>query len=109
MNWENSYESKQLEYKLLEKDHKLSEQKALIIILIGIIVLIIFISVSIYFIVKVCHLRKEKKSIVRFTNHLFEKMEEEKMRLASDVHDSVGHDLLYLKNRISKNDPTLGQ
>ncbi len=104
---ENSYESKQLKYGLLEKDHKLSEQKTLIIILIGIIISIMFITASIYFILKIRHLRKEKKANIRFTSDLLEKVEEERMRLASDLHDSVGHDLLYLKNKVCKNNPAI--
>ncbi len=40
----------------------------------------------------------EKQSAQNYTKQLLEKTEEERKRIASDLHDSVSHDLLNLKN-----------
>ena len=42
-------------------------------------------------------------NIQRYTKQLLEKKEEERKRIASDLHDSISHDLLELKNVASGN------
>jgi two-component system, NarL family, sensor kinase len=42
-------------------------------------------------------IKLEKQHAQQFTKHLFEKTEEERKRIASDLHDSVSHELLSLK------------
>lgn len=44
-------------------------------------------------------LRKLNKESVEYTTRLFEKIEEERKKIASDLHDSVSHDLISLKNK----------
>ena len=43
-------------------------------------------------------LRLEKQNAQQYTKQLLEKTEEERKRIASDLHDSVSHELLSLKN-----------
>ena len=43
-------------------------------------------------------LQAEKQSVQDYTKQLLEKTEEERKRIASDLHDSVSHELLSLKN-----------
>lgn len=43
-------------------------------------------------------LRLEKQNSQQYTKQLLEKTEEERKRIASDLHDSVSHELLSLKN-----------
>lgn len=43
-------------------------------------------------------LRIEKQNAQQYTKQLLEKTEEERKRIASDLHDSVSHELLSLKN-----------
>lgn len=43
-------------------------------------------------------LKLEKQSTQQYTKQLLEKTEEERKRIASDLHDSVSHELLSLKN-----------
>jgi len=43
-------------------------------------------------------LKLEKQSAQAYTKQLLEKTEEERKRIASDLHDSVSHELLSLKN-----------
>ena len=43
-------------------------------------------------------LQTEKLNVQQYTKQLLEKTEEERKRIASDLHDSVSHELLSLKN-----------
>lgn len=43
-------------------------------------------------------LKLEKQNVQHYTKQLLEKTEEERKRIASDLHDSVSHELLGLKN-----------
>ena len=43
-------------------------------------------------------LQLEKQNVQQYTKQLLEKTEEERKRIASDLHDSVSHELLSLKN-----------
>ena len=47
-------------------------------------------------------LKFEKQNIQMYTKQLLEKTEEERKRIASDLHDSVSHELLNLKNSIEE-------
>ena len=52
-------------------------------------------------------LKLEKENVQQYTKQLLEKTEEERKRIASDLHDSVSHELLSLKNSFEeKNDIT---
>ncbi|WP_395046037.1 ATP-binding protein [Flavobacterium sp.] len=52
-------------------------------------------------------LKLEKQNTQQYTKQLLEKTEEERKRIASDLHDSVSHELLSLKNSFEeKNDIT---
>uniref|UniRef100_UPI003751D59A tetratricopeptide repeat-containing sensor histidine kinase n=1 Tax=Flavobacterium sp. TaxID=239 RepID=UPI003751D59A len=70
----------------------------LITILIGFLLSVITIS----FIKKQKKLKLEKIKSLQFTKQLLEKTEEERQRIASDLHDSVSHELLNLKNSIEE-------
>lgn len=45
-------------------------------------------------------LQQEKQNVQHYTKQLLEKIEEERKRIASDLHDSVSHELLSLKNSL---------
>jgi two-component system NarL family sensor kinase len=47
-------------------------------------------------------LKLEKQNIQLYTKQLLEKTEEERKRIASDLHDSVSHELLSLKNSMEE-------
>lgn len=58
-----------------------------------------FLTVVIYVIrQKQKKLKAEKQNVQLYTKQLLEKTEEERKRIASDLHDSVSHELLSLKN-----------
>ncbi len=58
-----------------------------------------FLTIVIYIIrQKQKKLKAEKQNAQQYTKQLLEKTEEERKRIASDLHDSVSHELLSLKN-----------
>lgn len=70
--------------------------------------LVFFLIVIIYYIrQKQKKLKLEKESVQIYTKQLLEKTEEERKRIASDLHDSVSHELLSLKKMVEeKNEVT---
>lgn len=70
--------------------------------------LVFFLIVMIYYIrQKQKKLKLEKESAQIYTKQLLEKTEEERKRIASDLHDSVSHELLSLKKMVEeKNEVT---
>ncbi|MCD0467276.1 sensor histidine kinase [Flavobacterium sp. ENC] len=51
-------------------------------------------------------LKQEKQNSQLYTKQLLEKTEEERKRIASDLHDSVSHELLSLKNSFEQKSET---
>jgi signal transduction histidine kinase len=47
---------------------------------------------------RVNYLKKERKQQVEFSKQLIQSQEEERKRIASELHDSLGQDLLVIKN-----------
>jgi two-component system NarL family sensor kinase len=47
-------------------------------------------------------LKKEKEITAAYTKQLFEKTEEERKRIATDLHDSISHELMNLKSFVAK-------
>ena len=47
-------------------------------------------------------LKLEKQNAQQYTKQLLEKTEEERKRIASDLHDSVNHELLSLRNSVKE-------
>lgn len=53
-------------------------------------------------------IRSESRRALLYTRQLLEKTEEERKRIAGDLHDSVSHELLILKNAIHGNEGGTG-
>jgi len=54
-------------------------------------------------------LYREKEQSQQFTKNLLDKTEEERKRIASDLHDSVSHELLALKHSFEINQAQLNE
>lgn len=64
------------------------------------IVIIAFISLGpIIYSRRVKTLKKEKSLQLEISKRLIEKQEEERSRIAQEMHDSIGQDMLFIKNR----------
>lgn len=66
--------------------------------------IVLFLGAIIYFLKqKQKKLKAEKIQSQKFTKNLLDKTEEERKRIATDLHDSVSHELLNLKNVTAQN------
>lgn len=101
-------------YETEKKEQQITLQKTTIlnknttIALLASMFLGLFLTVVIYITrQKQKKLKLEKQNTEQYTKQLLEKTEEERKRIASDLHDSVSHELLSLKNSFEeKNDIT---
>ena len=92
-------------HKAKEKEQQIKIQKQTIGTKNSTIILMVM-SIFVLFLVSlIIFIRQNQKKILvenqralTYTRQLLEKMEEERKRIASDLHDSVGHELLGLKN-----------
>jgi signal transduction histidine kinase len=92
-------------YQTEKKEQKIALQKTTIvnknttIALLASLFLGLFLTVIVYVTrQKQKKLKLEKQNAQQYTKQLLEKTEEERKRIASDLHDSVSHELLSLKN-----------
>ena len=92
-------------YQTEKKEQQIALQKTTIvnknttIALLASLFLGLFLTVVIYITrQKQKKLKLEKQNAQQYTKQLLEKTEEERKRIASDLHDSVSHELLSLKN-----------
>lgn len=65
------------------------------IIVLGLMIGIVIFSVN----RRIQRLRKEKHDQQNFSKHMIESQEKERMRIASELHDSIGQNLIVIKNR----------
>ena len=103
-------------YETKEKEQEIKLQKETIInknaIIVALILVFIALSLAgiIYFLkLKQKKLYLEKEQSLQFTKNLLDKTEEERKRIASDLHDSVSHELLSLKHSLEKNQLQLNE
>lgn len=75
------------------------------------IALLVVVLVAFFLTVAVIYSRQKEKKIrlesyraILYTRQLLEKTEEERKRIAGDLHDSVSHELLNLKNTLHENE-----
>ncbi len=92
-------------YQTQKKEQQIALQKTTIVNKNTTIALLasLFIGLFLTVVVYVTHqkqkkLKLEKQNAQQYTKQLLEKTEEERKRIASDLHDSVSHELLSLKN-----------
>jgi signal transduction histidine kinase len=97
------YETKEKEQKI-QLQHEVISKKNTTIISLLLVFIASLLGVFIYFLKqKQMKLFKEKEQSQQFTKNLLDKTEEERKRIASDLHDSVSHELLALKNSFEAN------
>ncbi|MEI6409627.1 MAG: sensor histidine kinase [Bacteroidota bacterium] len=80
----------------------LAEKNALIGLLIAGILAILLAFAAFYWWVQQKQVKKEAATQTQFTWQLLENIEDDRSRIAIDLHDSVSHDLLLLKQSIRK-------
>jgi two-component system NarL family sensor kinase len=95
---DKKYQTKVKEQKIaLQKKTILNKNTTIALLIFGLIGFILL-SIALTLIRKQKILKQEKQNTQLYTKQLLEKTEEERKRIASDLHDSVSHELLSLKN-----------
>ncbi|PZU91687.1 MAG: hypothetical protein DI529_00530 [Chryseobacterium sp.] len=92
------YETKEKEQEIKLQQETIINKNAVIVALILVFIALLLIIIIYYLKQKQKKLSLEKKRSLEFTKNLLDKTEEERKRIASDLHDSVSHELLSLKH-----------
>lgn len=92
------YQTEKKEQQIVGQEKAILTKNITIAFLISGLVAILFIGLAFALRQKQKKLKREKESVQQYTKQLLEKTEEERKRIASDLHDSVSHELLSLKN-----------
>lgn len=104
---ETLYESDKKAQQIVLQDRAISYKNTTIALLISSLVALLFISIAYILRQQQKKLKQEKENVQQFTKQLLENTEDERKRIASDLHDSVSHELLSLKNSLEdKTDQT---
>ena len=100
---ETRYQTQKKEQEIKIQKETISTKNAAIICLVSIF-LVMILGLMLYFLKqKQKKMNEEKQQFQKFTKNLFDKTEEERKRIATDLHDSVSHELLNLKNLSEQN------
>ena len=94
-------------YETEKKDYSLKMQAKSIMQLITVIIGLILIGFLYIVLNSRKKLKKEKDISILYTKQLFEKSEEERKRIAADLHDSINNELLNLKSFNGNNDDVI--
>lgn len=97
------YETAKKEQALILNEKTIIINQRLIALLIAGIVMLILTMGLIITIQRRKKLLREKQNAQLFTKQLLQKTEEERKRIASDLHDSVNNELLLIKSAVDKN------
>jgi two-component system, NarL family, sensor kinase len=100
---ETRYQTQKKEQEIKIQKETISKKNAAIGSLISALI-VLFLGAIIYFLKqKQKKLKAEKLQSQKFTKNLLDKTEEERKRIATDLHDSVSHELLNLKSLTEQN------
>lgn len=99
---EKKYQTEKKAQELKIKEQTITNKNTTIALLCASLLGILLINFAFNLTQKQKKLRLEKQSAQLYTKQLLEKTEEERKRIASDLHDSVSHELLSLKNSIEE-------
>jgi two-component system, NarL family, sensor kinase len=102
------YETKRKEKQIARQKETISNGKVAIALLMAILMSFISVLFIVFSRQKQKKTETENKRVQQYTKQLLDKTEEERRRIASDLHDSVSHDLLNLKHSINGNSSLVG-
>ncbi len=99
---DKKYHSSKQNQKLLASQKSISKQNLTIALLITVILLFVFGGITFFTVMEKKKLEKEQQLANSYTRNLLNTAEAERKRIATDLHDSIGHELLTLKSLIIK-------
>jgi signal transduction histidine kinase len=95
MELDKLYETKRKEEQIARQKETIYNGKTTIALLFSLLMLLLFVVFIVF--------TRQKQKKIKHTKRLLDKTEEERRRIASDLHDSVSHELLNLKHSIGVN------
>ena len=93
-------ESKQNTIALLEKDQQIKSgqiQTQRVLLAAGLLLLLLAVAVGLFI-----HQRKTRRLREAFAQDLIQAQEQERQNISKELHDSVGQNILFIKNRLQK-------
>lgn len=92
------YESEKKAKQIILQKEELTGKNKTIALLFAAMLVIILSAMAYHYRQSRRKISKEKQITEKYTRQLFEKTEEERKRIATDLHDSISHELIGLKN-----------
>lgn len=102
------HQTKQKEQQIRLQQKTITAGRTTNALLIAILLTFLLIAAVVYLRQKQKKIRAESRRVQLYTKQLLEKTEEERKRIASDLHDSVSHELLNLKHLIGTTEQPAG-
>ncbi len=98
MELNEKHRTKEIKQEIKLQKQTINNKNSTILLMMLSIIAFLLIATVLYFRRKQIKILNENKRTALYTKQLLEKTEEERKRIASDLHDSVSHELLSLKN-----------
>ncbi|MFD2521071.1 ATP-binding protein [Emticicia soli] len=99
---DKKYQTEKKEQQIALQEKEITQKNTFIALLIMSLVGILAAIVAYYLWQRQKTLKQEKEVSMNFTKQLLESTEEERKRIAGDLHDSISHELLALKTTLSQ-------
>ncbi len=96
---DKKYESEKKDKQLLQHENAIAAKQHTIWILLTSLIILVLSIIIYYLLQRKNKLDEQKKRSHIYTQQLLAKTEEERKRIASDLHDSIGNELISLKNQ----------
>jgi two-component system, NarL family, sensor kinase len=109
MELDKLHETKHKEEQIALQKETIYNGKTTIALLFSLLMGLILVGVIVFFRQNQKKIKSENKRDKQYTKRLLDKTEEERRRIASDLHDSVSHELLNLKHSLGENKTASGE
>lgn len=94
---ETTYENQRKQQRIDSQQLTIQDKNRSIYFLISLLIVILLLSLLAYQLLQRKRLQNDKKQFLNYTKQLLLKMEEDRKRIAAELHDSISHDLVHLK------------
>lgn len=98
LEYEEKYQTEKKEQEIALQKSDLARKNSYIALLAALIGALVLASFAYYLWNRQKKLKQEKENTMNFTKQLLQSTEEERKRIAGDLHDSISHELLNLKS-----------